>query len=941
MTTKKKTKKTKKFKVTVKEAATTQAPSSADAATTTQAPSGDAQGATTTEDVTEFALLSVESAVDAVDGKYKYLLVKFSKKIASLTPSEVELRRKSDDQLYSIEAVDLATDGMSAKVTLLGDAAATGAANIDFLYELTTYTFRVNKTGEKPAVKDFVIPAKVTDKLVTAVDPAKATITVGGNTINVSADGEVSDYFDILGRKVSTRYDINKSATAKVKYTEITAINGAFEVAKNANADGSYTITDKNTKKTYNTPNTGLAGLLWTYGAGYKSIVASGALTAGATYSGRIMFAENGTLTRVISFGAMTPVYVDKCDGAKYITDITGAEKSYTDFTYVKDFKYATIKDVTNASTIFVDNANKVIFIYNNASTCNIASKDAVFSDRVVLGSDTYKYDTDLTEVGIYIDKKAAAASEANFNKLKAGGDITVYKSITGAPVFILGSAGAVATNDYTYILTSKGIKVYGQAVKNYIIGDFSDGSNTYQLNQEVSKLKYIEIVGGSKVDATNGTMYYSTSARDDIANTNGSDAVSLSTNNGAAGTVFDIPAGSLVTLTKDAYGNITKIVANIATTHPLANSTDVKVGSIVSGGNNYTSNNNTPVYLVTFNGASVSKVEKTTLGKYTNKTKSNAQKSFITVDGLAATNVVVDTSGVEGTTTNVAYTKEMIITDIVTTGEGNDRKIYSLSGIITGSSDAVEYKSFFDTSVPNKSGTPIAIGDIASVGFTADNKIVNAEVAKVTDSATVTINAYDDRTSDSTTLKVGGHQYKKQTDESGALKSFIYKKDGSSYTLMSWDDVVTDVYKIKTFSYSRYQGTAFAVSTAIVEFNAVAADPILAQAAHHADSLTWAELAANSSTSGTRTIGALDNTTYSYTFEVTKTDNKNGSGVVSISDAGVLSATVGTADDTDTFDLKITVTNKANPSKTVTVHKTFTVTTGTSQSTIAISALS
>ena len=55
----------------------------------------------------------------ADDTGYKYIRATFSTALTELAPSQIEIRRKSDKQLYSVDTVKLSADGTFADITLL------------------------------------------------------------------------------------------------------------------------------------------------------------------------------------------------------------------------------------------------------------------------------------------------------------------------------------------------------------------------------------------------------------------------------------------------------------------------------------------------------------------------------------------------------------------------------------------------------------------------------------------------------------------------------------------------------------------------------------------------------------------------------------------------------------------------------------------------------
>ena len=150
---------------------------------------------------------------------FKYIRATFSTALTELAPSQIEIRRKSDKQLYSVESVVLSADGKFADITLFGDSSAAGTF---FLQSGPIYTMKVTQNGDV-ATLDFELPAYNTEAVVTSVDMSKNKVTVtdsgktqkpvNPNTYNVANkyDGNLGA---LVGRAVTFGYDSDNNMTS-------------------------------------------------------------------------------------------------------------------------------------------------------------------------------------------------------------------------------------------------------------------------------------------------------------------------------------------------------------------------------------------------------------------------------------------------------------------------------------------------------------------------------------------------------------------------------------------------------------------------------------------------------------------------------------------------------------------------------------------------------
>ena len=131
----------------------------------------DGETASDTVYVGGFTILKVEPL--AQGNTYKFVKAYFSSALTSLSPSDIEIRGKKDQKLYSIQTAVLSSDGMAADLTLYGTQDADGTT---FLIPNTTYIMTLTQNGQSTSL-EFELPEYMTDKIVTSVDVANNKIT--------------------------------------------------------------------------------------------------------------------------------------------------------------------------------------------------------------------------------------------------------------------------------------------------------------------------------------------------------------------------------------------------------------------------------------------------------------------------------------------------------------------------------------------------------------------------------------------------------------------------------------------------------------------------------------------------------------------------------------------------------------------------------------------
>ena len=195
-----------------------------------------------------FTILKVEPTTASTSNSYKYIRAYFSTGLKSLTPEDLVIRAVKSQQLYSVEAVKLSSDGTYADITIAGDASVAGTS---FLLAGVKYGCLVNYDGDE-AYLEFELPMFYSDLTVTGVDLEKAKVTVRGSgrvkTSDNTNDGwnyygeyEIGDVYEgnlgtLVGRHVNMNVNSDDQVTDFYVQDEAIVI-GAMET-KNDDENG-------------------------------------------------------------------------------------------------------------------------------------------------------------------------------------------------------------------------------------------------------------------------------------------------------------------------------------------------------------------------------------------------------------------------------------------------------------------------------------------------------------------------------------------------------------------------------------------------------------------------------------------------------------------------------------------------------------------------------
>ena len=442
---------------------------------------------------------------------YKYVKAYFSTALDSLNPSEIEIRGKKDQKLYSIQTAVLSTDGMAADLTLYGN---TDSDSTTFLRANTTYVMTLTQNGQSTSL-EFELPAYATDKIVTSVDMSKNTITTdwSGKTGETGASGifnvagkYTGNLGSLIGRTVNYQYDTDNNLTAfDVEDAEV--VYGAMKfVNDNDDLKKAY-FKDALTGETYKVnrdSSTASKNYTWFYAA--EDGDGFGIPTAGKTYNYvKLVLNPDGTVSTANIVETLGKnLFVTSVDGTKIIQDKNNAF-DLDGYIIVKDDEYIAPGDVEIGDVVFINTNLKFADVYTNEISGEISN---VISGKLDIDDTTYNwsgsqyYSADDDEYKT-LSTDNNEASQAYLNSLDTETDTTIWIARNKNIVYIDGTV--VGQTKYTYetYLVTKTAKSYQESLKNKFNVDVFDGTDTTTVTIDLSQLKFYKGVAGKYEVAT------------------------------------------------------------------------------------------------------------------------------------------------------------------------------------------------------------------------------------------------------------------------------------------------------------------------------------------------------------------------------------------------------------------------------------------------------
>ena len=616
---------------------------------------------------------------------YKFVKAYFSSALTSLSPSEIEIRGKKDQKLYSIQTATLSTDGMAADLTLYGNAGDDGTT---YLYPNTTYVMTLTQNGQSTSL-EFELPAYATDKIVTSVDMDKNTITTdwsdrtgqtgAAGTFNVAGkfDGNLGS---LIGRTVNYQYDTDNNLTA-FSLDDAEVIYGAMKFVNDTGDIRKAYFKDALTGETYKvnrTTKTASKNFTWFYAANDGKDMEDPENGTDFKYTKLVLNPDGTVSTANLVPNFAQNLFVTDVDGTKVIQDKNNAF-DLDGYTIVKDDAYVSPDDLEFGDVVFINTALKFADVYNNeisGELSNVISGKLDIDEKTYDGNGAQYYDDD-DEVYKTLStgtKESDASSQTYLNSLDTETDTTIWIARDGKIKYLDGTVVGQKKYTYTTYLVTKTAQPYTESLKDKFNVDVFDGATTSTLTFDLSSLKFYKGVAG-KYSATDGDSDPDTDYWGDISKTtsygiftfkgdkNGEyDAANYKIQAGAKGSLV---RGSLVKFMFDEDGVIVgfsdnenagktvKAESSLDGTHALndASAPNLKAGStkLVQDKDNqdtmvYTMGSFTNLWIVNENGADDPKYSKVVLTDFDNEIETNdAAFTSLTyrVDGTKVTDLV------------------------------------------------------------------------------------------------------------------------------------------------------------------------------------------------------------------------------------------------------------------------------------------------------------
>ncbi|WP_301107702.1 S-layer homology domain-containing protein [Sporosarcina sp.] len=684
--------------------------------------------------VAEFAVTKVET----IDLKGKYINVQFSKKVTSLDPSEITVRATASQQAYGVESVRLSADGMSAQVTLLGDASTT-----NILTPGREYTLSVTQGG-KVVSANFQVPNFSEAVAVTGYNKAARTLTFNGAATLVVPESIAIDFESLVGQDVNVWSDKDGKIT-RIEAVELTTKYDAVKIEKRTTGtfvkllseDKEYRIADRDVNQVVLTS------------AGYVKV---SELTDGQTYASAkvVLDAQSQVRNIVVVDTFAAPIVVKSVEGN--VVKGNASEYNLKDYTLVKNGKTITVADLKADDVVYYNNGYKYAEVYNGTVTGEITN---IYSNAFKVNGKNYPIAGKYVVGNVYadLDKDALEAFQASKKP------VTLHVDRTGTLRVVTGDVAEVQKfTTYDYALTNS--DTFKETVNTLgYVKTINDKGETKEAKINASKLQ--TVVHGGQVYTVGkdphavGTLASAINSTDNVAVTgfkiNGDGELFYTTKAAATGVVTDhkissydfddttpgvddgsevILKDTVISLTRDKDGNVIGINHAPATKEVVATALkDMTVKTLPTAANGSKQvKSSTPVFIVDGDD-----VKASTWGEVT-KSATEISKYDFYYNNADVAYVVVDKADVK--TSPETKTAEMVVQEI---NWNKDNSLYVADIKLASTTEGGVAKSYV-LSKANITAAGVTEGDIVTVTLNKENDEVvtiakeNAAVAKSID---------------------------------------------------------------------------------------------------------------------------------------------------------------------------------------------------------------
>lgn len=602
---------------------------------------------------------------------------------------------------------------MSAQVTLLGDDSENS-----ILQAARMYTLSITQDGEVYS-GEFELPAVVEESYVTEIDAAERTITVGGKTLNVPAD-MAFDFEEAIGREMTVWYNKDNDVT-RVNYTEQTVKYDAVEFERK---DGNLYATLITEDKEYRVDDNN-----W-----FLELTNSGYVVAGTSdveYA-KVVFNNQGRIEAVTAIPTLgSELLVESVEGNTVKS--YEADFNFKDYTFLKEGKTISISDLNAGDVVFYNTSLKYAVVYNNEVTGAI---EAIYNNEIKVEGKVYK-----TSGAMYLKEgKFETLDNDGLEELEASGeDVTLYFDYNGNLELVVGDLAEIETANTPSYLTED-VKVYDLKAEGYVSLTIQDDKGVEEVVEvEVSSLESLVIGTDKWIDGYDKTTSGALSSTYTKADKVEKIEVATSTGDIMAGTT----KGSLVVTTavggQSIVGNVTTLGVEGNVAEVVRNAEGTVTGLVFTTSNSVVTatkptvktlggkqlKSTTPVFIETFDGATLDAVESTTWGDLDETIVDiDALDYYIASNGRDVSYVVIDKDDINGP-------DETTVLETVVTAINFDKDGY-VANLEVYRNGAIENLTM-DEEVLATNG-PVAVGDIVDLTINKTTDIVEAIAEQTTE---------------------------------------------------------------------------------------------------------------------------------------------------------------------------------------------------------------
>ena len=612
-----------------------------------------------------------------VTADYKYIRATFSAALDSLEPSEIEIRRKSDKQLFSVDTVKLSSDGYTADITLFGDKNAAGTR---FLEPATIYVMTVTHDGFTDDL-EFQLPDNGRDLIVTKVDvdAGKITVAEDGRTTNPTIAGDITvgdEYLGNLGYLVGRNVVVGINADKEllnfsVEDQDVVIAKVKYVLDGDGNIDKSYFETPDETKYylvyggTALVPGsntTRIAATTIIDAATGTDITGLAEAADGVEYQyAKLVLNKNGTVATAVLQGADGwdgHIIVTSTDDTKVIESSDFA-LDFDGYTIVKDDEYVDVEDLEAGDILYYNTNDTFVDVYTEQITGNI---EKITSEKVTIDGEAYKW--------------------ANAQYLKSGKYVTLDQTDIDSDLKYLYSLDP--DEDTTITLNRAGTI---QVIDGTVMDDVVTTSDIYVLTEKgaqyaIGKTEYIELVGsnGSSetlvIDISKVTSYAGKDSSLSVV-TSGESFKDKNATGTTITTANTFTAKKPVKITKNADGVVVGIDLRETAAHAgsatLSDGSDQTISKdstslYVTANDKITLKSSTPVFIINDSSNDNTEpfsVEKTTIGELTKTAVGNRVTAYAKGSSTSAEYVIIDNASNDAWTTTDTETIGGIVKSI------------------------------------------------------------------------------------------------------------------------------------------------------------------------------------------------------------------------------------------------------------------------------------